>query len=151
MKNDNSVYKQFKSQGAKQARPALHTREQMLYTEVFIAIWRPWFYSQLFFTAMYRFMGAAMLDLDCCAEFCLAWPFPRMYNNSVHTYIYNALINALSAHIIHINLNTIFYTHAEDSPTKTIYIMHYMETHNHTHSLSLAYTHTHTCIHAQWL
>ena len=59
-----------------------------------------------------------------------------MYNNNV--YIYNALINALSAHIIHINLNTIFYTHAEDSPTETIYIMHYMETHNHTHSLSLA-------------
>jgi len=33
-------------------------------------------------------------------------------------YIYRALINALSAHIIHINLNTIFYTHVEESPTK---------------------------------
>ena len=46
-------------------------------------------------------------------------------------YIYHALINALSAHIIHrpINLNTIFYTDADDSPTKTIYIRHYiMET-----------------------
>ena len=30
-------------------------------------------------------------------------------------YIYHALINALSAHIIHINLNTIFYTHIEHS------------------------------------
>ena len=29
-------------------------------------------------------------------------------------YIYHALINALSAHIIHINLDTIFYTHVED-------------------------------------
>ena len=33
-------------------------------------------------------------------------------------YIYHALINALSAHMIHINLNMIFYTHAEHSPTK---------------------------------
>ena len=41
------------------------------------------------------------------------------------TYIYHALINALSAHMIHINLNMIFYTHAEHSPTKTIYISPY--------------------------
>ena len=34
-------------------------------------------------------------------------------------YIYHALINALSAHMIHINLNVIFYTHVEHSPTKT--------------------------------
>ena len=48
-------------------------------------------------------------------------------------YIYHALINALSAHIIHINLNAIFYTPVEDSPTETIYIRHYMHTHTHTH------------------
>ena len=36
-------------------------------------------------------------------------------------YIYHALINALSAHMIHINLNMIFYTHVKHSPTKTIY------------------------------
>ena len=35
-------------------------------------------------------------------------------------YIYHALINALSAHIININLNMIFYTHVEHSPTKTM-------------------------------
>ena len=35
-------------------------------------------------------------------------------------YIYHALINALSAHMIHMNLNMIFYTHVEHSPTKTI-------------------------------
>ena len=40
-------------------------------------------------------------------------------------YIYHALINALSAHMIHINLNMIFYTHVEHSPTKTIYIKNY--------------------------
>ena len=37
-------------------------------------------------------------------------------------YIYHALINALSAHMILINLNMIFYTHVKHSPTKTIYI-----------------------------
>ena len=37
-------------------------------------------------------------------------------------YSYYALINALGAHMIHINLNMIFYTHVEHSPTKTIYI-----------------------------
>ena len=30
-------------------------------------------------------------------------------------HIYHALINALSAYMIHINLNTVFYTHAEHS------------------------------------
>ena len=40
-------------------------------------------------------------------------------------YIYHALINALSARMIHINLNMIFYTHVEHSPTKTIYIKYY--------------------------
>ena len=49
-------------------------------------------------------------------------------------YIYHALINALSAHMIHINLNMIFYTHVEHSPTKTIYIKYYMEKHTHTHT-----------------
>ena len=67
-------------------------------------------------------------------------------------YIYHALINALSAHMIHINLNMIFYTHVEHSTTKTIYIKYYLKNNNiyikikikahykHTH------THTHTCL-----
>ena len=42
-------------------------------------------------------------------------------------YIYHALINALSAHMIHINLNMIFYTHVKHSPTKTIDIMYYLK------------------------
>ena len=33
-------------------------------------------------------------------------------------YIYHALINALSAHLIDINLSMIFYTHVEHTPTK---------------------------------
>ena len=53
-------------------------------------------------------------------------------------YIYHALINAPSAHTIHINLNTIFYTHVEHSPTKTIYIRYFMETHTHTHTRARA-------------
>ena len=40
-------------------------------------------------------------------------------------YIYHALINALRAHMIHINLNMIFLTHVEHSPIKTIYIKCY--------------------------
>ena len=67
-------------------------------------------------------------------------------------YIYHALINALRPHMIHVNLNMIFYTHVEHSPiktiyspTKTIYIKYYnknkiknaLHTHTHTH------THTH--------
>ena len=52
------------------------------------------------------------------------------------------MYNALSAHIIHINLNMIFYTHVEHSPTKTIYIKYYkknikkhtLQTHTHTHT-----------------
>ena len=34
-------------------------------------------------------------------------------------YIYHALIITLSAHMMHINLNMVFYTHVEHSPTKT--------------------------------
>jgi len=58
-------------------------------------------------------------------------------------YIYHALINALSAHMIHINLNMIFYTHVEHSPTKTIYIKYYLK-HTHTHTNKKSTTHTHT-------
>ena len=47
-------------------------------------------------------------------------------------YIYHALINALSAHMIHINLNTIFCTHIAHSPTQTIYLRYYGNTHTHT-------------------
>ena len=43
------------------------------------------------------------------------------------TYIYHALINALSAHVIHINLNTVFYTHEEHSPSNTVYSRYYMD------------------------
>ena len=65
-------------------------------------------------------------------------------------HIYHVLINTLSAHMIHINLNAIFYTYVEDSPTKTIYIGHYVETRTHTHTHIHIHTHTctHTCIHA---
>ena len=37
-------------------------------------------------------------------------------------YTYHALINAPSPHMIHSNLNTIFYTHVDHCPKKTIYI-----------------------------
>ena len=67
-------------------------------------------------------------------------------------YIYHALINALSAHMIHINLNMIFYTHVKHSPTKTIYIKYYLKiilknNNNNKNALQTrarAHTHTHT-------
>ena len=75
-------------------------------------------------------------------------------------YIYHALINALSAHMIHINLNMIFSTHVEHSPTKTIYIKYYLkkkknalQTHTHarTHARTHAHTHTHTYCSRNWV
>ena len=64
-------------------------------------------------------------------------------------YIYHALINALSAHMIHMYLNVIFYTHVEHSPTKTIYIKYYLKKQNKTHyKHACAHTHTHTHTHA---
>ena len=41
-------------------------------------------------------------------------------------HIYYVLINTLSAHMIQINLDTLFYTHVEHSPTKTIPIDIYL-------------------------
>ena len=78
-------------------------------------------------------------------------------------YIYHALIDVLSADMIHININTICYTHAEHSPTNAIYIKVYeaknviamnsnclyihdtdLHAHAHTHTHSHTHTHTHT-------
>ena len=48
-------------------------------------------------------------------------------------YIYHALINTLSIHMIHIYINlNILYTYVEHSPTKTIYIKYYTEKQIHT-------------------
>jgi len=56
--------------------------------------------------------------------------------------IYQEPINALSVHMIHINLNMIFYTHVEHSPTKAIYIKYYTEKQTHA-----PHTHTHARTH----
>ena len=37
-------------------------------------------------------------------------------------YLYHALVKAMSIHMIHINLNTIFYIHVEQSATNAIYL-----------------------------
>ena len=94
----------------------------------------------------------------------LSWSWWWFIALIIIMYIYHALINALSAHMIHINLNMIFYTHVEHSPTKTIYIKYYTEkqtnictTHTHTHTHASMHVHTHTCMHTcththtQWL
>ena len=64
-------------------------------------------------------------------------------------YIYHALINTLSTHMIHINLNMIFYTHVEHSPTKTIYIKYYKKKRK-THYTHI-HTHTHTDCSRNWV
>ena len=69
-------------------------------------------------------------------------------------YVYHALINALSTHMIHINLNTIFYTQVEHSPTKTIYIKYYKNKTNKkkTHyNPPPTHTHTHTDCSRNWV
>ena len=59
-------------------------------------------------------------------------------------YIYHVLINALSAHMIHINLNMTFYTHVKHSPTKTIYIKYYTHTKNPARQQQQQTHYTHT-------
>ena len=64
-------------------------------------------------------------------------------------YIYHALINALSAHTIHINLNVLFCTHVEHIPTKTIYIKYYTKQNKQTKNALQGQAHTHTHTHAR--
>ena len=48
-------------------------------------------------------------------------------------YIYRALFNTLSAPIVHINLNMMFYTHVRHSPIKNnLHKVLYRNTHTHT-------------------
>ena len=76
-------------------------------------------------------------------------------------YIYCAVISALSAHIIRINLNMIFYSHVEHSPIKNnLHKVLYRNTHTHTtmnsnvhdadqyHTCACMHTRTHACTHA---
>ena len=89
----------------------------------------------------------------------LASAFPpcssSLNNNNNNMYIYHALFNAPSAHRIRIDLNTIFYTHVEHRPTKTIYIRYYMETRararTHTHARTHARTHRKRCLSCFWI
>ena len=64
-------------------------------------------------------------------------------------------INALNVHIIHINLNTIFYTHVEHRPTKTNHTKHHMErppyTHTHTHTHARTHARTHNDCSRNWV
>ena len=70
----------------------------------------------------WRFWTAIHLGSVCI---CLSCPH-SLHPSIIIMYIYHALINAVSAHMIHINLNMIFYTHVEHSPAKTIYIKYYI-------------------------
>ena len=71
-------------------------------------------------------------------------------------YIFHVLIHALNAHMIHTNLNTIFNTPIEQSPTETVYMKYYLEQnltdthtcmHTHTHTYTYSHVHAHTNTH----
>ena len=63
--------------------------------------------------SLYLSVFCFRFPLKCKSDFIVAFALIIII-----MYIYHALINALSAHMIHINLNMIFYTHVEHSPTK---------------------------------
>ena len=71
--------------------------------------------------------------------------------NNIIMYIYHALINAMSTHIMHINLNMIFCTPVEHSRTKTIYIKYYTKKKKKNTTNTYANTHTHTHTHTTTL
>ena len=51
--------------------------------------------------------------------------------------------------MIHINLNMIFYTHVEHSPTKTIYMKYYTTTTTKYNKKNALQTHTHIHTHGR--
>ena len=53
-------------------------------------------------------------------------------------YIYNALFGAPSAYMIHTDLNTVFFTHVDHSPTDAMYVKYHLKD-----TLARARTHTH--------
>ena len=62
-------------------------------------------------------------------------------NNNVH-------LSCAQQRPEHSHAHMIFYTHLEHSPTKTIHIKYYMESHTHTHTHAHTHTHTYTRTHA---
>ena len=64
-------------------------------------------------------------------------------------YIDHALISALSTQMIHINLNTIFYTHVATAILPKQFMQSIIWKHTHTHARTHARTHTrtHACTH----
>ena len=116
--------------------------------------------------------------LRCCASLLyngLCAPIRRNSNKIIIIimYLYHVLINALSIHIIHINLNMIFCTLVGHSPIgNNLHKVLYGNTHMHAHMHTLqwiwmcvilisiihhashthtTHTHTHTHTHTLWL
>ena len=103
-------------------------------------------WKQIIQHALKTVRAFGMLELDTIQKEKATWTVGQAACRCIIIiimYIYHVLINALNAHTIHINLNTILYTHIEHSPTETIYIRYYiyMETHTHTHTHTCTYTH----------
>ena len=73
-----------------------------------------------------------------------SFAFPQLltFTIIIIMYIHHALINALSAHMVHINLNLIFYTHVEHSPTKTICMKYFIYIWKNKHCWATHHIHT---------
>ena len=61
-------------------------------------------------------------------------------------YTYHALVNTLSAHMIHINLNMIFYTHVESIVLLKQFTLSIIKNKIKKYTLQI-HTHTHTHTH----
>ena len=106
------------------------------------------FHSDWFWSPTQYFKGVEeTLMTDCLSvRLKLFWPVYIFFLTNrlrIIMYIYHVLINALSAHMMQINLNMIFYTHVEHSPTKTVYIKYYTKqkqrtTNTQTHTMTVA-------------
>ena len=79
-------------------------------------------HTQSYICFIYSCLSVSATILPLCDYLCSGFPALLLI---IIMYIYHALINTLSVHVIHINLNMIFYTHVEHSPTKTICIKYY--------------------------
>ena len=71
--------------------------------------------------------GHCLVTLSITVNETLKWLSSLPILIIIIMYIYHALINVLSAHMIHINLNMILYTHVEHSSTQTTYTKHHTE------------------------
>ena len=117
----------------------------------FFSVW--WLYLEINHSLVAEIICTIYLFIHARTQHFKLKKFSTMfYFQLIIMCIYHALINALCAHMIHINLNMIFYTHVEHSPTKTIYIKYYWKQKQKTTTTKrTTNTHTHARARTHWL